>query len=251
MQLKTKVTLSYLIILLSVIFLTGFPIVEIKTNGSQNSADYLRTKVSASMSEMKQVKVDIIQIQQWLTDASATAYLDGFDIAEEYFDDANRLLDKNIQREIEAEKIEIAEELKVLKKQMAVYYDVGKEMAHQYIDKGREAGNIWMDKFDPEAERLAGMVDKQVSEYSKVYDLTLKELAHNQNKIVQMLILTSIPTILIIIFMAIIIYTSLNKGMKLITGYSFKLANNDITESAIVKRKDEFGISAEQFNSSF
>jgi len=251
MQLKTKVTLSYLVILFSVIFLTVFPIIKITTNGSQNSAEFLRTKVSASMSEMKQIKVDIIQIQQWLTDVSATAYLDGFDIAEEYFDDANRLLDINIQRKVEAEKTEIAEELQDLKAQMQAYYDVGKAMAHQYIENGRIAGNVWMDKFDPEAEKLTEMVDKQVAGYSEVYDLTLQELANSQHIIVKMLIGISIPTILIIIIMAIIIYISLKKGMKLITEYSYKLANNDITEPAMVRRKDEFGISAEQFNSSF
>jgi len=138
MKFKVKVIGTYIIVLTAVIFLSVFTI--IKARSSQSSIDFVRNKVSVSVAEMKQVKVDIIQIQQILTDASATGYLDGFDDAEEHFSNANKLLDNDILRKIDAGKPELSVLLKAIKIQMEAYYDVGKIMAHQYIDNDREAG---------------------------------------------------------------------------------------------------------------
>jgi len=249
MKFKVKVIGTYIIVLTAVIFLSVFTI--IKARSSQSSIDFVRNKVSVSVAEMKQVKLDIIQIQQILTDTSVTGYLDGFDDAEEHFINANKLLDNDILRKIDAGKPELAVSLKAIKIQMEAYYDVGKTMAHQYIDNGREAGNVWMDKFDPEAAAISEMIDKQVDGYTKVYELQLKGLSDNQSDIVQMLILISLVSVAIIIIIGIVIYVSLNRGIELISEYSLKLSKNDITDSAKINRKDEFGISAGQFKNSF
>lgn len=249
MKLKTKVIGTYIVILAAVLFLSVFTLIKVTV--SLGSVESIKNSISVSMSDMKQVKVDIIQIQQWLTDASASAYLDGFDIAEEYYNDANRLLDNEIQQKTETGSLELVKQLKDIQIQMKDYYEVGIKMAHIYIDIDREAGNVWMDKFDPIAEKLTEMVDKQVAGYSKVYALKLKELSKNQNDIISMLISVSSFIILIVVFMGIFIFVSLNNGINLISEYSSKLANNDITDSTKIKRKDEFGASAEQFKNSF
>lgn len=249
MKLKTKVIGTYIVILAAVLFLSVFTLIKVTV--SLGSVESIKNSISVSMSDMKQVKVDIIQIQQWLTDPSASAYLDGFDIAEEYYNDANRLLDNEIQQKTETGSLELVKQLKDIQIQMKDYYEVGIKMAHIYIDIDREAGNVWMDKFDLIAEKLTEMVDKQVAGYSKVYALKLKELSKNQNDIISMLISVSSFIILIVVFMGIFIFVSLNNGINLISEYSSKLANNDITDSTKIKRKDEFGASAEQFKNSF
>ncbi|RKX82100.1 MAG: hypothetical protein DRP58_10795, partial [Spirochaetes bacterium] len=194
---------------------------------------------------------DIIQIQQWLTDASATGYLDGFDLAEEYFIDANKLLDIDIERKHNLNMTDLEKSLKEVKVQLADYYEVGTKMAHQYIDNGREAGNVWMDKFDPVAEKLGGMIDNQAASYSKIYDQKFSGLINSQDSIVRMVIIISVIIILVIILMGISLFSSFNKGTGLISEYAKKLENNDISDSALIKRTDEFGISAGQFKNSF
>nr|MDA3939036.1 methyl-accepting chemotaxis protein [Spirochaetia bacterium] len=118
-------------------------------------------------------------------------------------------------------------------------------------DNSREAGNIIMDNFDPVSVDLTKMIDKQVGGYTAVFDTYLTQLSENQNKIIQMLIIISIVTILITVLMGIYIFVSLGMGIKLISKYSLKLANNDISDSKKIIRRDEFGVSAGQFISSF
>jgi len=249
MKFKTKLVGTYIFIIVAVLFLSVFTI--IKANSSKASANFILDKISVSLTRSKQVKVDIIQIQQWLTDASVTGYLDGFDTAEEYFQNANKLLDQDIEQKEKLGKEEISNNLKGIKVQLAEYYEVGTVMAHQYIDNGREVGNVWMGKFDPVAEKLGGMIDKQVEGYSAVYKIKFVELLDSQDKIIQMLIIISIIVILVIIVMGISLFSTFNKGSGLISGYAEKLENNDISDSALIKRKDEFGMAAGQFNNSF
>ncbi len=249
MKFKTKLVGTYLLIVVAIAVLSVFTIIEVDI--AKANADFLRNEVRVTVSEIKQVKVDIIQIQQWLTDASATGYLDGFDLAEEYFLDANRLLDIDIERKHKLNRPDLEESLKAIKVQLADYYEIGTQMAHQYIDNGRDAGNVWMDKFDPIAEKLGEMVDKQVASYSKIYDLKFSGLITSQNNIVQMVVIISVIILLVIILMGISLFSSFNKGTGLIFEYSLKLSKNDISDSVEIKRKDEFGISAGQFKNSF
>ena len=226
MKFKTKVIGTFFIILLAVIFLSVFTI--IKANGSRIRADFIKSEISVSMSEMNRIKMDVIQIQQWLTDVAVTGNIDGFDNAEGYYNNANILLDRDIQRKKEIGKADLEKILKDIKIQMQNYYELGTGMAHQYIDNGREAGNEWMDKFDPVAVELLEAVDKQKEGYTKVFEVYLTQLSDNQNMIIQILIFISIVVILIIIFMGVYIYTSLNKGMQLISEFSLKITNNNI-----------------------
>ena len=249
MKFKTKFIGTYLFIIAAIAILSVFTIIKI--NIAKENADFLKNKVRVSVSQMKQIEVDIIQIQQCLTDASATGYLDGFDLAEKYFLDANRLLDLDIERKRKVNFTDLEESLKVIKIQLADYYEGGIYMAHQYIDNGREAGNVWMDKFDPVAEKLRGMIDKQVASYAKVYEIKFSALISNQDAIVEMVVIISVIIILVIILMGISLFRSFAKGSGLIAEYAKKLENNDISDSALIKRKDEFGKTATQFKSSF
>ncbi|MCK5673601.1 MAG: hypothetical protein KAH95_09500 [Spirochaetales bacterium] len=249
MKCKTKINLTYLIVLILVIFLSVFTLVEI--NISHGSIDSIRNSISVSMSDMKNIKFDIIQIQQWLTDASATGYLDGFEIAKEHYDNANRLLEKEIKQKTKTGRKELVTQLEDIQNKMNNYYKVGIEMANNYINVSREAGNVWMDKFDPIAIELTDMVEKQVGFRTGIFNTRLSELSQSQTDISRMIIIIGIIIISIVVFMGIFMYNTLNNGIKLIDLYSSKLENNDITDTIFKKRKDEFGASAGQFRSSF
>ena len=249
MNYKTKIIVSYISIFAAIILLTAT--VVIMSNKSQSDAEFLQTKVSVSVSEAKQIKLDIVQIQQWLTDVSATGYVDGFGFAEEYFKDANKLLDSDIERKNKLGKPELEKKLKEIKVQLQDYYNVGKKMAHEYVDNGRDAGNVWMDKFDPVAEKLGTMMDKQIEGYNKVYSSRFTELIGLQGIIIKSTIIVSLIVIIILITMSILITVSFTKGVKLVSIYSDKLSENDISDSLSFKRKDEFGKTALQFKNSF
>jgi len=83
MKFKTKVVGTYVMGLLALFFLSFFSI--LRAEKSLDEMNFIRNTILVSMENMNQIKVDVIQIQQWLTDASATGYVDGINTAEEYF----------------------------------------------------------------------------------------------------------------------------------------------------------------------
>jgi len=115
------------------------------------------------------LKISVIQIQQWLTDISATqgrdGYDDGFAKAQEHFEKANTLLNKMIAEN--SDNPEMKKDLEVFKKDLADYYGIGKKMANAYISGGPELGNEWMGKLDPYAEALANRLDEWTNRYIK------------------------------------------------------------------------------------
>ena len=249
MKFKTKILISYMSLLTAIILLTA--VVVTMSYKSRSYAEYLQTKVSVSVSDAKQIQVDIVQIQRCLTEVSATGNTDGFNFAEEYFKDANKLLDRDIERKNQLGKVDLEEQLKRVKVQLQYYYDLGKSMANQYLENGKNLGNIWMGKLDPVAEKLTTMIDKQVEGYSKVYDSKFTELIESQSLILKSALGVSMVVIIILITMSILITVSFTKGVKLVSVYSDKLSENDIRDPLSFKRKDEFGKTALQFKNSF
>jgi len=249
MKLRTAVISSYIFILAALIALSSFTI--LRSNHSLTAIDFIQNNIRVSVADMNQIKMDIIQIQQWLTDAAATGYLDGFDEAEKYYQNANALIQQDIDRKMNAGKPELAEKLINMQNKLQLFYSTGKQMAHVYVDVGREAGNVWMAKFDPIAEELSEFTDKMVATYNGVYDSHLNQLKSDQKNIINLLVLISGIIILIIVLMGIYISSAFNRGITLVSGYSIKLSENDISGVISSKRKDEFGKIANQFQGSF
>lgn len=107
---------------------------------------------------VKNMEVDIIQIQQWLTDISATRALDGlddgFDKAKEY---AGRFKTHMDEAEHLARQLGQADILTGLHPIMAAfppYYEMGQRMARAYVADGPGTGNKFMEDFDGTAERI-------------------------------------------------------------------------------------------------
>jgi len=104
------------------------------------------------------VQLAIVQVQQWLTDISATRSLnglnDGFEKAEQQARLFYQLIDelKRLDPENRAFYAEITPLFKT-------YYQQGKTMARAYIDHGPEAGNRQMSHFDRAADRLSAKID--------------------------------------------------------------------------------------------
>ncbi len=152
MKIRIKIAGSYVIIISAVVFVSLFTMV--KTVESVEAVRFIREVVTASQNDMIQLKFDILQIQQWLTDASATGTSEGLHEADKYFDMALKVLDSDIIRKQDAGKNKLADQLKEVKKTLKEYYTIGVRMANEYTQNGRAAGNKWMTRFDPLADTL-------------------------------------------------------------------------------------------------
>lgn len=105
------------------------------------------------------LQLNVIQIQQWLTDVSATraqeGFDDGFDEAKVYFDKANKDLERLTQMHAELGEDEMVSNLNSFKKDLQSFYEIGVTMARIYVESGATEGNKLMLKLDPYAEKLS------------------------------------------------------------------------------------------------
>jgi len=103
-----------------------------------------------------QMALDVVQVQQFLTDVSATHNRDGFA-------DASKNT-KSFKEGIQSYKKKYADfpvklqEIEEIDISFDKYYDSGKQMAETYISKGLDEGNKIMEGFDKKASKIAKMV---------------------------------------------------------------------------------------------
>lgn len=186
------------------------------------------------------LKIDVIQIQQWLSDISATrgrdGYNDGTVKAKEYYVKANLTLDKIIQ--MHAGEPEVKAELEQFKKDLNVYYEIGHKMAQAYIVGGPSQGNIWMGKLDPHAEKLAKKLDswsdehiQEVKESSNQVTI-LSETVKTSNLFLSLLVLLTIAVGFWVISLML-------DGVKVLLKDITYLSDLDLSRSMAMNGKNE------------
>ncbi|WP_304217371.1 methyl-accepting chemotaxis protein [Phenylobacterium aquaticum] len=122
----------------------------------------------------KQIQLEIVQVQQFLTDVSATRGLNGMDDgwseaeanAQAFGRDVDRA--QALAHELKAE--ELAGALAAVKDKFPNYYSIGQGMAHDYVNGGAEIGNATMPRFDAASSDLAGEVERAAKSLKTVQD---------------------------------------------------------------------------------
>jgi len=205
----------------------------------------------------KTIKFNVVQVQQWLTDISATRGLnglnDGFDLAKEFADDFNESVQmaKNIAER--SNYTELSNLLQQAEESFPAYYTAGQKMAQAYIDGGPELGNKIMDEFDSGAEKINTVIDKidsiiDVRSTGRIEEIekNLLNLKNNNNTIISIIYFASAISIMIALIGAIY--------LVMITMRNFSALSLDIQNTAEKEfdaklelnseAEDEFGIIA-------
>lgn len=145
---------SYIIAGISLIIILTLSLYINKSMSDIESAiRYQQTSVNPIDSAVTELKFDVIQVQQWLTDISATRGLDGlndgFDQAKIFAQDALKQIE--ILKRLMPQK---STQLNALTDSFNNYYQVGQKMAQSYINEGPKGGNLKMGDFDAASEDL-------------------------------------------------------------------------------------------------
>ena len=110
----------------------------------------------------QQMRIDVIQIQQWLTDISATRALDGlndgFAKAENSYNSFMSGLNV-FEQYYDGRDAGMLKQVKELRGGVNFYYSTGRQMAQVYIDEGPVGGNKVMAHFDDAASGIYGALD--------------------------------------------------------------------------------------------
>ena len=184
-----------------------------------------------------EMKYSVIQVQQYLSDISATRAMDGkddgFKNAEENAQSFRESLQSFIKLHPNNEK-----SLKEYGQSFEEYYVLGKKMAQLYIDGGPAEGNKMMDSFDIKADALSEFTDKIHDESAEILQAKL-ETIDQQTKIVFVILILSG---MINVCMAAFLIRSIFQAFQVLEQGIQKDNQGKITLQEIrLDRQDEFG----------
>jgi len=199
----------------------------------------------------QEIKLSVVQVQQWLTDISATrgieGFEDGFTAAENYAKQfANQL------QEIEALNPDAEEQMQEIETAFNNYYEVGVSMAHAYIDGGPTAGNIMMSVFD----LYGANINKKVEEFKaqSITDIndSLSAITASLSSLIKKSVIILFGVLFLSIFLSLLISNRITKPIKILMEKSEQAANGNlkIVDNKMINQNsaDEIGHLSASFN---
>lgn len=129
-------------------------------------SDLTSKEIPELLISVKNIQINIIQVQQFLTDVSATRGQDGLDDGfEDAAKNAKEFEERIVATRALAKKLNADQVVQALDKVEAgfgPFYETGQKMAKLYVDEGPSAGNKNMPDFDKGSETLAGLMESLI-----------------------------------------------------------------------------------------
>lgn len=211
-------------------------------------------KVLKLVVQIKEVQLNVVQVQQWLTDISATrardGLADGYDEAEASAQAFRMHADEAIKLAKELGEEEIVAAFEKAKVDFEPYYETGKKMAAAYVAGGPENGNVMMGEFDSKAGDISASVGRLVDLSEKLTEArnahVLDDFHDIEAGLVQLsnvmiicagvIVLTQIISMLFNEFMVVRPVQRLKSGIEEVAG-----ENYEFSFTSAVKNEDEVG----------
>ena len=208
--------------------------------GINDEASVLSQKEIPVLNLSHDMKLNVVQVQQWLTDISATrgqdGLNDGFDQAE-----INAKRFRANMKEFKKLLPALSGKFDDVSKQFEMYYVMGKKMAQAYIDEGPAGGNKMMSEFDKHAEAISKQVDTLLAETVKHTESVLEQQAQHLSATRTAIMISSVLLggVMVVIFLVLISALSV---LPRIGKELHKVAQGDVSGKKLgIDRNDELG----------
>jgi len=195
-----------------------------------------------------EMKLAVVQVQQYLTDISATRALDNLDDGFEQAEKYSKIFNQNLEQ-LKSLHPQNQEKLDAIKIAFDHYYNTGQEMANSYIQEGPEQGNKIMLEFDTTSVEINEKVEifQQESITQMQNSLADVEKLIDDNK--QWFLWIFGIIVLICIVVGIILVRSIVVPVHKLTSAAEIIAKGDLCQKDIeVRTNDEIRILADSFN---
>lgn len=245
MTIKVRSIVSFGLIVLLVLIMGIFQQQNAKSQLEQ--VQLIKEKTLQTTLLADEMKLAVVQVQQYLTDISATRALDhlddGFEQAEKY--------SKIFYQDLEQVKKMHPEDqrLDTIKAAFDEYYSTGQKMARGYIQGGPELGNKMMLEFDTTSVEINDKVDlfqqENMTDTQNSLANVEKLIDHNKQWFLWMFCFM----LLICIVVGIVFVRSIVVPVNKLTSAAKVIAKGDLCQKDIeVRTKDEIKDLAESFN---
>lgn len=182
----------------------------------------------------KDLQKDVIQVQQWLTDISATRGKDGLD---DGFDEAEKSA-QSFRSNLIRFKTYLSQsgdsqamaQIKTLEGQFESYYQAGREMAQAYVAGGPDAGNKAMSGFDSAAEGLYNVLDPFVSGQVDHAQQLLQNISEQTGRLSSGSTTLSLTAFFLALLISLLITRATADPVKKIDKLLRKIAEGDLSQ---------------------
>ena len=246
-SIRSKILLPVFAMLLIFTAFMGSQIVSTSNNLAQVKT--MNNKHFSTLLGAKDLKLSVVEVQQWLTDISATraakGYDDGFKEAEVNAQNFKSVIDQLITINPEDQ-----EALQRISSDFDPYYEMGKKMAHAYIDEGPIKGNVIMKDFDTDADRINEAVDAYEVRASDAITASVNHL----EKLIRWSVVLNILSIIVAVVIALLTWLFVTKSIynpiKIVLEKLKGISENsgDLTQQIDFTSRDEIGDLAKNFN---
>jgi len=217
------------------------------------TSDEVSEKVVPLSGHIAEMRYDVAQVQQWLTDISATRGLDGLDDGEskaaEY---AAKFEEASTAARAAAQSLGLSDMVGTIDKARAAfppYYDFGKRMARAYVEGGSAAGNAMMGQFDTVAETMGEEMEHLLTDMNTLREQRLSDLEASvraieasTDRLRDLFAGTALVTIMIIVASIAFVRFAILGPIERLRRTMITLAAGDLSvEVGFTGRRDEIG----------
>ena len=236
-SLSSRFLLLSLFLAIVVVSVVGMAIRD-SLNITSHAVELENTQINI-LNKAHELKLTVVQVQQWLTDISATRGLDGLN---DGFDEAenNAKLFKKLIADLQTLDPIHAKDYKSMLPVFENYYSAGKMMAKAYVDEGPSGGNKMMSNFDEAAANMSEKVDAFLAKTIELTNLSLNQQQELASSSRITILIGSLIALIGVVFVYIIMSKALSILPVIVNEFS-KIASGDLTSELKTERNDEIG----------
>ena len=201
----------------------------------------------------KDMETDVTQVQQFLSDISATRALDGLDDgfkdAETHYSEFNAGLAKFEQLFAAKGNPNGLKNSQLIKADFKTFYANGVKMAHAYIDGGPPMGNKLMPDFDKASLALQKSLTPFIKAQLDEMDTAVEKAGNDADKARIVGLILGLLVLIVSAIVARVTVLSITRPLvRMQTSISQAEKNSDFTLQVPVEGSDEVGQTAQAFN---
>ena len=191
------------------------------------------------LNKAHELKLAVVQVQQWLTDISATRGLDGLGDGFEEAENSARRFGALLQ-ELRGLDGANTQRYQAMEPAFAAYYETGQRMARAYVEQGPAGGNTLMAEFDETAEKLAEQVDSFLSDAQQRVELASADQVDALGGL-KTIIPVGASIVAIVLLVVGFMVRSILRSLVGAVAISERIAVGDLAAQIDVRSKDEIG----------
>jgi len=245
MKIALRLGLGFSMILTIFIFAVIMTILSL--NIVESNSKHIEKDSLPYMLIAEKMAFDVVQVQQWLTDVSATHDTDGYKEAEKYALSFRNGIEKFKQLYKEEKELVSLEHINEIEALFNQFYEDGKKMSETYITKGIEAGNEQMKEFDKVADEFRGKIAVFEEAHEKEANDMIREILSSVKKVWNVLFSFSSIAVVIGLLIAFFITRSITVPITKIVEIADDIANGNLSREIDIRQKDEVGKLADAF----